>query len=254
MDNRQSSFALRELRAQFGNRRVLVVLAGIGVILGVVGPYRTGEVMLAAPRIVYWMAIVFVSYAVGSFTVAVLGRLLDGPRVPPWARVVAQGIAIGVMVAPVVLVINWIVFGIVPEGPPAVVEFVATVCAVTLVIAVAFELYGDTAEEARVAAPAILQRLPVAQRGTLLSLSGEDHYVRVRTDRGEEMVLMRLADAIAEAAPVAGLQVHRSHWVARDAVAAARRSGERAILTLTSGDEIPVSRANVRAVREAGLL
>jgi hypothetical protein len=37
-----------------------------------------------------------------------------------------------------------------------------------------------------------------------VALSVEDHYVRVRTTRGEEMILMRLSDAIRETAPETG--------------------------------------------------
>ncbi|MGB1209445.1 MAG: LytTR family DNA-binding domain-containing protein, partial [Paracoccaceae bacterium] len=62
------------------------------------------------------------------------------------------------------------------------------------------------------------------------------------------------ADAIREVGTTPGLQVHRSHWVALSAITAARRDKDRAILTLCSGDDIPVSRANIPKVKEAGLL
>ena len=42
----------------------------------------------------------------------------------------------------------------------------------------------------------------------------EDHYVRVFTDAGESLILLRLSDAMAEVRDVPGLQIHRSHWVA----------------------------------------
>jgi DNA-binding LytR/AlgR family response regulator len=100
----------------------------------------------------------------------------------------------------------------------------------------------------------LLDRLPLDKRGPLVSISVEDHYVRVRTAQGEELLLMRLTDAIREVGASKGVQVHRSHWVALDAVRAARREGDRAILTMAHGPEIPVSRTNVPAIREAGLL
>ena len=99
-----------------------------------------------------------------------------------------------------------------------------------------------------------LGRLPLAKRGPLVSLSVEDHYVRIRTRQGEEMVLMRLADAVRETRGVVGLQVHRSHWVALDQVRGAARRGDGAVLTMSTGPDIPVSRANVAAIRDAGLL
>jgi DNA-binding LytR/AlgR family response regulator len=68
------------------------------------------------------------------------------------------------------------------------------------------------------------------------------------------MILMRLADAIKEVGQTAGLQVHRSHWVAAAAVTSAKRTGDRAILTMSHGADIPVSRTYIPAIKEAGLL
>jgi len=110
------------------------------------------------------------------------------------------------------------------------------------------------AAPARRGAPAILRRLPQRKRGPLLRLSMADHYVGVATEHGEEMLLMRLSDAIAETAPEEGLKVHRSHWVARRAVRAVEPEGDRATLVLTSGERIPVSRTRMQVLRSAGWL
>ena len=102
--------------------------------------------------------------------------------------------------------------------------------------------------------PALLDRLPFDKRGPLLALSVSDHYVEVRTSKGHELLLMRLSDAIRETAPEPGLQIHRSHWVAKSAVQSARRDGARAFLTLIDGTEVPASRTYLPALKEAGLL
>ena len=102
--------------------------------------------------------------------------------------------------------------------------------------------------------PRILQRLDIHKRGALISLSVQDHYVDVVTTKGTGLLLLRLSDAIAETEPTAGLQVHRSHWVAADQIARAQRSGDKAILTMTDGRDIPVSRTYLKTVREAGIL
>ena len=99
----------------------------------------------------------------------------------------------------------------------------------------------------------ILERVPLPQRGRLLALSVEDHYVDIITDRGKTLVLMRLADAMRETGDMPGLQIHRSHWVARDAVARAHRSDGKLVLELTNGLRLPVSRGYLAQVREAGL-
>ena len=51
---------------------------------------------------------------------------------------------------------------------------------------------------------------------------------------------------------IEGAQTHRSWWVAKDAVEAAKRGDGRAVLTLKGGAEVPVSRAYARGLREAG--
>jgi DNA-binding LytR/AlgR family response regulator len=88
----------------------------------------------------------------------------------------------------------------------------------------------------------------------LVALTVEDHYVRVRTTQAESMLLMRLSDAIREVGDTPGARVHRSHWVAFAQVRSAVRKGDRVLLTMVTGDQIPVSRANVARIKEAGLL
>lgn len=98
--------------------------------------------------------------------------------------------------------------------------------------------------------PELLDRLPPAQRGNLLALRSDDHYVRVYTDLGETLILARLRDAIDMARPVAGIQVHRSNWVACDAIATFQRTGHTGTLILSNGMEVPVSRTCVGDVEQ----
>ena len=102
-------------------------------------------------------------------------------------------------------------------------------------------------------APAFLERLPAKLRGgELYAVEAEDHYLRLHTSRGQDLILMRLADALSELEGMEGAQVHRSWWVARAAVVEAERGAGRASLTLKSGAVAPVSRTYARALREAG--
>ena len=102
------------------------------------------------------------------------------------------------------------------------------------------------------AAP-FLDQLP-AGFGPVLALKGEDHYVRVIGETRETLVLARMRDAIAGVGPIEGLQVHRSWWVARAAIASVRREGRVATLALSSGHEVPVSRDSLAAIRATGWL
>lgn len=96
----------------------------------------------------------------------------------------------------------------------------------------------------------LIERLPLHLRGPLICLEMEDHYVRVHTSRGSALLLMRLGDAMREAAPTAGFQSHRSWWVAEHAVEAFERSGRTGRIRLANGLTAPVSQRYVRSVAE----
>ena len=101
--------------------------------------------------------------------------------------------------------------------------------------------------------PKFLDRLPARLRGAeLYAVEAEDHYLRLHTSLGRDLILMRLADALVELEGVEGAQTHRSWWVARAAVTSAERLDGRAVLTLKDGAEVPVSRGVARALRTAG--
>jgi len=100
-----------------------------------------------------------------------------------------------------------------------------------------------------------LQKLPIKYHaGTLYALQSEDHYLRAHTDKGEELILMRLSDAIDSLCDMDALQTHRSWWVARHGVESVKRSGAKVSLVLKSGAEAAVSRPNVKRLKDAGWL
>ena len=102
--------------------------------------------------------------------------------------------------------------------------------------------------------PAFLDRLPAHLGSDLLALEMEDHYVRAHTALGSELILLRMRDAIAELGGIEGAQVHRSWWVARDAVEDVKRDGRNVRLVLPGGLEAPVSRTRVAELKDAGWL
>ena len=98
-----------------------------------------------------------------------------------------------------------------------------------------------------------LERLPAKLKGAeLYAVEAEDHYLRLHTSLGQDLILMRLSDAISELEGLEGAQTHRSWWVAKDAVQDVERADGRATLTLKDGAEVPVSRGFARELRAAG--
>jgi len=104
------------------------------------------------------------------------------------------------------------------------------------------------------AAPDFFRRIPPALGRDLLALEMEDHYLRIHTAIGSDLILLRLRDALTELGQASGLQVHRSWWVANDAVASAGRDGSRSVLVLRNGLHVPVSKSFRDRVKEAGWL
>lgn len=95
----------------------------------------------------------------------------------------------------------------------------------------------------------LMRRLPAALQTELLAIGVEDHYVRVFTSNGDILLLMRLADAIAETEGVEGMQVHRSWWVARTAIERLERRGRTGELILRGGLVAPVARRRLAELR-----
>ena len=259
MSDPGSHSTLREMRHHLTQPVPLAALAGASLVLALVGPYGTGDHLRLVPRLGYWTAIVFATYAAGFVVHDLMARRAGLARA---ARLVLGTLGTSLAVAVIVALINGASFGdwIRLDELPLFLLHIAVISGVVSGVLVLAEAQAEARPPAPATAPAtpapppILDRLPFDKRGALLALSSEDHYVRIRTTRGNGMVLLRLSDAMKETGSTPGLQVHRSHWVALPAVAAARRDGDRAVLTLTDGHEIPASRRYVPALRDAGLL
>jgi DNA-binding LytR/AlgR family response regulator len=97
-----------------------------------------------------------------------------------------------------------------------------------------------------------MAHIPAHLGRDLLAVEAVNHYLRVHTRDGATLIHMRMSDAIEELQGADGLQVHRSWWVARPAVAGQRRSGARLSLVLANGIVVPVSRTFLMAVRKIG--
>ena len=96
--------------------------------------------------------------------------------------------------------------------------------------------------------PDFMSLLPPERQGKLLFLKSELHYLKVVTERGSALILYNLADAIAQLTAESGLSVHRSYWVALDAVDELVRQGRQGELKLSNGQSVPVSRNRLNEV------
>lgn len=262
-------------------RKLLVdlsVMTVVGVVLALIGPFGSADAPLAV-RLGSWLLFAWVGYGVYSpigWMVERLHRSLHLPEIGLWIA--------GCLIATIPLTaIIWAI-GFWPRPVPMptgeqALQAYFNVLVIGASITVLFHLIerskqapppagqpqptappsGSASlapaarpEPAAAPQPAFLDRLPAHLGSDLIALEMEDHYVRAHTALGSELILLRLRDAVAELAGVDGAQVHRSWWVARNALEDVKRDGRNLRLVLAGGLEAPVSRARVAELKEAG--
>ncbi|MBN8292896.1 LytTR family transcriptional regulator [Rhodobacter sp. NTK016B] len=257
--------AYDDLRRVLSRPSSLVIIAAVVAALGISGPFGTIDSLTFVPRLGYWVAIVAITLPscwLACLTVVFALRARGFGRMALW---IAGSVVAALLATAEVAVINLLVYNqsIFAAGETSALLLSTVPIAVLITAAFTWgyrDIDPDQADDSPPApaqtgpqAPRLLARLPLDKRGALISLSVQDHYVEIVTAKGRAMLLMRLGDAITEAEGCAGLQVHRSHWVALDQVRASRRDGARGVLTLSDGREIPVSRTYLPEAKEAGL-
>jgi len=240
-----------------GLMRGLGVAAVAGVVLALTGAFGTGEVPLWL-RLAYWVPVMLAGASWGHVCSRIVDRWIDRDE-RPWLTVLALTATI---TGPVSLLV-WFATGLVFDRQiwplAALPLMVGPVLTITAVMS-AINVFLDKAQPVQThaaptgTAPARFpDRLPTKLRGAAIrAVQAEDHYLRIHTERGSDLILMRLSDALEELEGLEGSQTHRSWWVARAAVRDISRGDGRATLTLDGGLTAPVSRRYARALREAG--
>jgi DNA-binding LytR/AlgR family response regulator len=241
------------------NWRVWAVATAAGLFLAFVDAFGTDQAPLWR-RMAYWLPAIWVGVGVGMIVGPFVSRrpkLGDNP-VLSWALVTT------ITAAPLSVIIWWwtgVQFGARPLS--ALANFYAPVWLITAAMTALMFLLNRPGMETLPAMPdapgapgapvRFLARLPAKIKGgQIYAVQAEDHYLRVRTSKGADLILLRLSDAVAELDGIEGAQIHRSWWVAQDGFDAVERRDGRVFLTLKDGGEAPVSRANVKALRESG--
>jgi hypothetical protein len=83
----------------------------------------------------------------------------------------------------------------------------------------------------------------------ILRAEAQEHYVKLVGQNDTQMVLYRFSDILRELPKKMGMQVHRSHWIAHEAIQQVQKEGNNTRLVLKDGTQIPVSRRYVSTVR-----
>lgn len=252
---------LADLRAEFRGPRALVVWAGLTLLLSVGGPLGTSHSVDFEHRFLFWALIVIGMVSLSAIVTDILARL-SGEMPRKRDIILAAAVVALVLTLPIRALAagaTTLSVGIVTSRASETLAFLF----LTALAVVAMRHMDLTPKKVAGLPPAdageavdhprVVARLEPELRGALLSLTGRDHYVDVRTTAGTGAILMRFSDAMAEVAPVEGAQIHRSHWVAWSAIRGV--IGESGKVFVQVGDQkLPVSRSYRQALAERGLL
>lgn len=232
--------------------------AGIWVLLSLAaagaGPFGTFNEVDILRRLAYWGVVIGAAMALHGFVFRMVeARMAQRPR--PLRCGVKALVLTALFTPPLSLYTAWM-WGDVArtEIVPTMLDLVLVVLPGAVCILALQNLVQGEPEAPPQRRPRILDRLPEEAPGRVQRLSVRDHYVDVFTETGCYPLLMRFSDAMSELDGVDGLRVHRSHWVAAEAIESARRDRDRIILHLRGGDTVPVSRTYRPALAERGLL
>lgn len=236
--------------------KFVIVVCGLGVLFAWLGVYGTGNLPFYKSWI-FWTT----TMAVGSGSAMLVTPWLWGTRFESWPDYIKIIAAAAVVSIPVTLTL-FLFSGGIPSKPVVIVWNYGSVMVISLIVSVLMyfvtryrELTESTTDADSDPVGAFLERLPVKYRtAELYAIASEDHYLRVYTNLGEELILMRLADAVRELDGADGLQVHRSWWIARAGIVHEERQDGRSLLVLPTGIHVPVSRSFRDRAKDAGLI
>ena len=235
-----------------------IMLVAMGLLLGFLGPFDSDSTP-AETRYAYWALCML-----GGGLIAIAVDKGFERRLPAaWKRLVVISTLATPLVALFVLTIQCFLFGEVLRWPvylqllwqvlPILLAAMAVRALVWRRLPVRIEARTIIASPLPEAEATFRRRLSARRRGArLIAIEAHDHYLRIHTDAGEELITLRFTDAMADLAQAHGWRVHRSWWVAADAIEEVRwrRGGGEA--RLLNGLKVPVSRTHSARLRDAG--
>lgn len=211
------------------------------VVVAVAGPFGTFGAEPFIWRLIYWGALIASAMVIAICLRGLWRNLLnDGPELREDLAVAGS---LALVFGPCVVVLNRHL-----ATPDALMDFstgeaIACVFMIAIAtIAIRRAMGGAKAGYvAQVKQDKLLSRIPAENGARLARVCSDNHHVRIMmADGNEHRILMRLRDALDEIDVEDGIIVHRSHWVAKDAVRGVKTVKGRSVVVLSCGAEVPV--------------
>lgn len=232
----------------------------LAIVFSAAGAYDTKD-LDPLHRLVLW--IIVMSLVIGQ-TVAlqtVFSRLFGLGRLAEILVGCSTVLAINMIVALQLhgLKYTWVL----PKNPDPIPEFVLFVAPAVMPVAGIVVLLSLTVQRLLRAAgredslrASKAQDDPLARpdwsKTTIQTVRAFDHYLEITSTNGHHFVRGRMKDVEAMLDKAAGLRVHRSWWVNRDAIRSIETKGRDKVVCLQDGRRVPIARSRIAALREMG--
>lgn len=247
-------FALRELSTIVRAPRLWGTFLVVVLIFTITGPFGTDMSMPVAVRFFYWLCVQFAGWSTAIVFSVLADVVLERFTKHAFARMMTGAVIAALPIGLWIAVIDWSFTGRTPTTSAVLANAAVALPLSALFCVLAYMTLRRELEtvprNVPDTPPPLLARLKPGNRGAILRLSAEDHYTRIITSHGQELLLLRFSDAVKEVGDTSGLQIHRSHWVADGHVAELRRTDGGLSLLTKDGTMLPVSRACQKSTRE----
>ena len=228
------------------------------LILSLIGPFGTFTVLNPVGSLAFWFSVTALAIILLGFVMFVTRRVFGAEHSRFFFDAIQTPMFAVLYIEPLHRLIIWHADGAEVFDKPAT-AFVIIVTTLLLIgvreVIIALRQSGARSsravrvETAESAPCPLTDRLPQGAERDIWAVTSQNHHVIVRGRTRECTVLLRFSDALRALANRQGIQVHRSHWVADEAVAAWMRDGHRLTLVLHDGHSVPVSKTFIEAVQ-----
>lgn len=254
-------------------RNALIICLTAGTFIGFLSPFGMDEIPMYWSMF-YWIITCIIGYVIYLPTIFYGNRWLTKILPIHWCRIALCAFVASIVMSFVVPIITWLIFSTEIHLAEQFWDVFSKAIVIGGVLTFASLLQDYlTAQKEELAAQKMLNEeqqqhatklinqdvedfmalLPIDKRGELICLEMEDHYLKVYTDKGHHLLLMRFSDALTKLAQYPGLQTHRSWWVALSAITAMNKEGRKTTLSLINNLEVPISRTYAESVKAANI-
>lgn len=244
---------LRQMQRQFKEPKFYAYMIVAIIILTMSGPFGTLEHYNFLERFAYWAILTPTTYLLASGVATIVTVSLTRKNLNSWLAYICGGTTAGIIVGMFVWLFGVFLDQSFGQSISGLLTAMTYTIPITIGVTMLFKVSEKTSEDklqTQMSENKFFERIPKHLGRDLISLNSQDHYVKVTTSMGSELILMRLSDAITDLDGLDGIQPHRSWWVAKKHAAQIKTDNGKKIIELSNGDIVPISRSKIKDVSD----